>query len=90
MDDLQRAACQEGKSLWGNSGPQNAGCYNSSPYGVPFFEEGLESFLSGYGQFFLVSILVFFFGFSFDLWLTESMRWGERERESKCNCMKLI
>ncbi|KAM7498995.1 hypothetical protein LguiA_023409 [Lonicera macranthoides] len=53
MDDLQRAACQEGKSLWGNSGPQNAGCYNSSPYGVPFFEEGLESFLSDYGQFFL-------------------------------------
>lgn len=60
MDDLQRAACQKGKPQWGISGPQNAGCYNSSPYGVPFFEEGLESFLSDYGQFFLVSIVVVF------------------------------
>lgn len=53
MDDLKMAACQEGKPHWGNKGPQNAGCYNSFPSGVPFFEEGEESFLSDYGQFFL-------------------------------------
>lgn len=55
MEDLQRAACQVGKPQWGNKGPQNAGGYNSIPFGIPFFEEGQESFLSDYGQFFLVS-----------------------------------
>lgn len=49
------AACQEGKPQWGERGPQNAGCYNSLPSGVPFFEEGHESFISDYGHFFLVS-----------------------------------
>ncbi|PIA58308.1 hypothetical protein AQUCO_00500321v1 [Aquilegia coerulea] len=53
MEDLQKAACQEGQPKWGNKGPQNAGCYNSLPSGVPFFENGGESFLSDYGQFFL-------------------------------------
>lgn len=48
------AACREGKPQWGDKGPQNAGCYNSLPSGVPFFEEGNESFLSDYGRFFLV------------------------------------
>lgn len=31
------AACKEGKPQWGDRGPQNAGCYNSLPPGVPFF-----------------------------------------------------
>ncbi|KAJ4835099.1 Inactive beta-amylase 4, chloroplastic [Turnera subulata] len=53
MEDLKMAACQEGKPQWGERGPQNAGCYNSHPTGVPFFEEGQESFLSDYGRFFL-------------------------------------
>ncbi|XP_052178186.1 inactive beta-amylase 4, chloroplastic isoform X2 [Diospyros lotus] len=53
MEDLKMAACQEGKPQWGKTGPQNAGCYNSFPSGVPFFEEGQESFLSDYGHFFL-------------------------------------
>ncbi|XP_038996279.1 inactive beta-amylase 4, chloroplastic-like isoform X2 [Hibiscus syriacus] len=53
MEDLKMAACQEGKPQWGYRGPQNAGCYNSLPTGVPFFEEGQESFLSDYGCFFL-------------------------------------
>lgn len=48
------AACKEGKPQWGDRGPQNAGGYNSLPSGVPFFEEGEESFLSDYGCFFLV------------------------------------
>lgn len=54
MDDLKMAACEEGKPQWGERGPPNAGCYNSFPSGVPFFEEGEESFLSDYGCFFLV------------------------------------
>lgn len=53
MRDLKIAACQEGKPQWGDKGPQNAGYYNSLPSGVPFFEEGQESFLSDYGRFFL-------------------------------------
>ncbi|XWS09670.1 hypothetical protein CRYUN_Cryun39dG0009000 [Craigia yunnanensis] len=53
MEDLKMAACREGKPQWGDGGPQNAGCYNSLPSGVPFFEEGQESFLSDYGRFFL-------------------------------------
>ncbi|KAE8667046.1 Inactive beta-amylase 4 [Hibiscus syriacus] len=53
MDDLKMAACREGKPQWGDKGPQNAGCYNSVPSGVPFFEEGKENFLSDYGRFFL-------------------------------------
>ncbi|GLU23937.1 hypothetical protein SLE2022_399110 [Rubroshorea leprosula] len=53
MEDLKMAACQEGKPQWGNRGPENAGCYNSLPSGVPFFEEGEESFVSDYGRFFL-------------------------------------
>ncbi|WRX29675.1 Glycoside hydrolase [Theobroma cacao] len=53
MEDLKLAACREGKPQWGDRGPQNAGCYNSLPSGVPFFEEGQESFLSDYGRFFL-------------------------------------
>ncbi|XP_009346548.2 inactive beta-amylase 4, chloroplastic-like isoform X1 [Pyrus x bretschneideri] len=53
MDDLKMAACKEGKPQWGERGPQNAGCYNSLPSEVPFFEEGEESFLSDYGCFFL-------------------------------------
>lgn len=53
MEDLKMAACQEGKPQWGERGPQNAGCYNSLPSGVPFFEEGHESFISDYGHFFL-------------------------------------
>lgn len=48
------AACEEGKPQWGDRGPPNAGSYNSFPSGVPFFEEGEESFLSDYGCFFLV------------------------------------
>ncbi|XP_058115214.1 inactive beta-amylase 4, chloroplastic isoform X2 [Magnolia sinica] len=53
MEDLKIAACQAGKPEWGNKCPQNAGCYNSRPSGVPFFGEGEESFLSDYGSFFL-------------------------------------
>ncbi|XP_022732963.1 inactive beta-amylase 4, chloroplastic-like isoform X7 [Durio zibethinus] len=53
MKDLKMAACRERKPQWGDRGPQNAGCYNSLPSGVPFFEEGQESFLSDYGRFFL-------------------------------------
>ncbi|XP_057982222.1 inactive beta-amylase 4, chloroplastic isoform X3 [Malania oleifera] len=53
MEDLKMSACQEGKPQWGDKGPQNAGFYNSLPSGVPFFEEGQESFLSDYGRFFL-------------------------------------
>ncbi|XP_056699383.1 inactive beta-amylase 4, chloroplastic isoform X2 [Spinacia oleracea] len=53
MEDLKIAACQEGKPQWGGNGPQDAGCYNSSPLGVPFFEGGQKSFLSDYGHFFL-------------------------------------
>ncbi|CAN1334105.1 Inactive beta-amylase 4, chloroplastic [Linum perenne] len=53
MEDLRMAACQVGKPEWGDRGPQNAGCYNSLPQGVPFFEDGKESFLSDYGRFFL-------------------------------------
>ncbi|KAF9589473.1 hypothetical protein IFM89_024235 [Coptis chinensis] len=53
MEDLQRAACLEGQPEWGDKGPQNAGYYNSLPSGVPFFEDGGESFSSDYGQFFL-------------------------------------
>ncbi|KAK1297069.1 hypothetical protein QJS10_CPB15g01059 [Acorus calamus] len=53
MEDLKMAACQEGKPEWGHSGPGNAGSYNSFPSGVPFFEGGVESFLSDYGCFFL-------------------------------------
>lgn len=58
MEDLKIAACKEGKPHWGNKGPQNAGNYNSIPFGIPFFEEGQENFLSDYGQFFLVSFQV--------------------------------
>ncbi|CAI0378800.1 unnamed protein product [Linum tenue] len=54
MEDLRIAACQVGKPEWGDRGPQNAGCYNSLPPGVPFFEDGQESFISDYGRFFLV------------------------------------
>ena len=57
MEDLKMAACREGKPQWGDRGPQNAGYYNSLPSGVPFFEEGQESFLSDYGRFFLVCML---------------------------------
>ncbi|EEF39599.1 beta-amylase, putative [Ricinus communis] len=53
MEDLKMAACQEGKPQWGDRGPQNAGCYNSLLPGIPFFEDGKESFLSDYGRFFL-------------------------------------
>ncbi|XP_010270251.2 PREDICTED: inactive beta-amylase 4, chloroplastic, partial [Nelumbo nucifera] len=53
MEDLKSAACEEGKPEWGDDGPQNAGCYNSLPSEVPFFEEGGENFLSDYGRFFL-------------------------------------
>ncbi|CAI0378801.1 unnamed protein product [Linum tenue] len=53
MEDLRIAACQVGKPEWGDRGPQNAGCYNSLPPGVPFFEDGQESFISDYGRFFL-------------------------------------
>ncbi|XP_057461969.1 inactive beta-amylase 4, chloroplastic isoform X1 [Actinidia eriantha] len=53
MEDLKMAAYQEGKPQWGNKGPYNAGCYNSFPSGVPFFEEGEDSFLSDFGHFFL-------------------------------------
>ncbi|XWS51742.1 hypothetical protein CRYUN_Cryun11dG0009600 [Craigia yunnanensis] len=53
MEDLKMAACREGKPQGGDRGPQNAGCYNSLPSGVPFFEEGQESFRSDYGRFFL-------------------------------------
>lgn len=56
MEDLKTAACREGKPQWGDRGPQNAGCYNSLLPGVPFFEEGQESFLSDYGRFFLVRV----------------------------------
>lgn len=63
MRDLKIAACQEGKPQWGDKGPQNAGYYNSLPSGVPFFEEGQESFLSDYGRFFLVRILCAIFWF---------------------------
>ena len=48
------AACHEGNPQWGGKGPEDAGCYNSTPSGVPFFEGGQNSFLSDYGQFFLV------------------------------------
>lgn len=54
MEDLRIAACLEGRPQWGGKGPQDAGCYNSSPLGVPFFEGGQRSFLSDYGHFFLV------------------------------------
>ncbi|OVA20131.1 Glycoside hydrolase [Macleaya cordata] len=53
MEHLEMSACQEGKPEWGCKGPQNAGCYNSLPSGIPFFEHGGESFLSDYGRFFL-------------------------------------
>ncbi|XP_010675936.2 inactive beta-amylase 4, chloroplastic isoform X2 [Beta vulgaris subsp. vulgaris] len=53
MEDLRIAACLEGRPQWGGKGPQDAGCYNSSPSGVPFFEGGQRSFLSDYGHFFL-------------------------------------
>ncbi|GAV68812.1 Glyco_hydro_14 domain-containing protein [Cephalotus follicularis] len=53
MEDLKMAAHKEGQPQWGDRGPHNAGCYNSLPSGVPFFEEGQESFLSNYGRFFL-------------------------------------
>ncbi|XP_043692610.1 inactive beta-amylase 4, chloroplastic [Telopea speciosissima] len=53
MEDLKRAACEVGRPQWGEKGPQNAGRYNSFPTGIPFFEEGGESFLSDYGRFFL-------------------------------------
>lgn len=48
------AACRVGNPQWGGKGPEDAGCYNSTPLGVPFFEGGQNSFLSDYGQFFLV------------------------------------
>ncbi|XP_019057972.1 PREDICTED: inactive beta-amylase 4, chloroplastic isoform X2 [Tarenaya hassleriana] len=53
MEDLKVVASQEGKPQWGERGPQNAGCYNSFPSGVPFFEDGHDNFLSDYGRFFL-------------------------------------
>ncbi|CAI0374087.1 unnamed protein product [Linum tenue] len=53
MEDLRIAACQVGKPEWGDMGPQNAGCYNSLPPGVPFFGDGQENFISDYGRFFL-------------------------------------
>ncbi|CAL5335538.1 unnamed protein product [Camellia sinensis] len=53
MEDLKTAAYEVGKPQWGNKGPRSAGRYNSFPSGVPFFEEGQESFLSDYGHFFL-------------------------------------
>lgn len=54
MEDLMAVASKEGKPQWGGRDPPNAGCYNSFPSGVPFFEEGHDSFLSDYGRFFLV------------------------------------
>jgi beta-amylase len=54
MEDLMAVASQEGKPQWGSRDPPNTGCYNSFPSGVPFFEEGNDSFLSDYGRFFLV------------------------------------
>lgn len=53
LADLKMAALQIGKPQWGNRGPGNAGGYNSSPSGAPFFTEGEGSFLSEYGHFFL-------------------------------------
>lgn len=53
MEDLRSAACREGKPQWGEKGPLDAGCYNSFPSGIPFFEGGEKSFLSDYGHFFL-------------------------------------
>ncbi|CAF1698910.1 inactive beta-amylase 4, chloroplastic-like isoform X1 [Brassica napus] len=53
MEDLMAVASQEGKPQWGSRDLPNAGCYNSFPSGVPFFEEGHDSFLSDYGRFFL-------------------------------------
>lgn len=53
MEDLRLTACREGKPQWGEKGPLEAGCYNSFPSGVPFFEGGQNSFLSDYGHFFL-------------------------------------
>ncbi|KAK3013169.1 hypothetical protein RJ639_007888 [Escallonia herrerae] len=53
IEDLKVAACEEGKPHWGNKGPEDAGSYNSLPFGVPFFGEGQENFLSDYGHFFL-------------------------------------
>lgn len=44
----------------GERGPENAGCYDSIQSGVPFLEEGQESFLSDYGHFFLVHMLYLF------------------------------
>ena len=54
MEDLMTVASQEGKPQWGSRDPPSAGCYNSFPSGVPFFEEGHDSFLSDYGRFYLV------------------------------------
>ncbi|KAK3010051.1 hypothetical protein RJ639_012820 [Escallonia herrerae] len=53
IEDLKVAAWEEGKPHWGNKGPEDAGSYNSLPFGVPFFGEGQENFLSDYGHFFL-------------------------------------
>ncbi|XP_056860998.1 inactive beta-amylase 4, chloroplastic-like isoform X2 [Raphanus sativus] len=53
MEDLMAVASREGKPQWGSRDLPNAGCYNSFPSEVPFFEEGHDSFLSDYGRFFL-------------------------------------
>nr|VDD21365.1 unnamed protein product [Brassica oleracea] len=53
MENLMTVASQEGKPQWGSRDPPSAGCYNSFPSGVPFFEDGHDNFLSDYGRFFL-------------------------------------
>jgi hypothetical protein len=40
MSDLKQAAFQAGKPDWGYIGPQDAGSYNSFPFGESFFKEG--------------------------------------------------
>lgn len=62
MEDFMAVASQEGKPQWGGRDPPDTGCYNNFPSGVPFFEEGNDSFLSDYGRFFLVCYHIHIFG----------------------------
>jgi beta-amylase len=54
LQDLKNSATKIGHPEWGNSGPNNAGNYNSSPLNTPFFMDNSQNnYASSYGKFFL-------------------------------------
>jgi len=53
LQSLRQASIGAGHPEWGNSGPDNAGSYDSNPDNTAFFTGGFDNYASSYGQFFL-------------------------------------